>query len=521
MNLPSPKGQQERDQEQKENNSFSGWLQFLTGLFFWLFMVLATLLLPLDLYGSRPIVTVLLLLLLAVGGSFYAALPLLQALPALIRFIIFFLIQWGALLLWVGAGRAKLDKSFLFPWLGFLRYPRWWIPAVITWWGGKKLGRLLFGLQRRPLRPAHFWAEQWEEKVVDLTFWIIYWRNLQRAVYALLGIGVVGLALSPHLAGPLLLLPSATGRILLWLLTGGGLLLLMEGYYCYKQAFWHMEGLELNRSLCKEWRIGTGKILLFLSILTWLLPGDCSAVGWRGLLWIFYSFASSSSKPVVQEIERPLEVSSSPQGEIAPLSDGQPELFVQILSFVYFLLSILLTTMIVGACFALIGFLLYRLVEGEIHKLRGLPKTLVRFYLFLRRLWQKRRRKTRLPAEEGWSCPAADPTNRARKRKKVFTWGRGPRALIRRGYYRLLYKARQQGLPWQASQTPEEIGLALTAMLPEEGEAVKLVTTGYQEARYGPVDPPREKLLRFERWRRILQKRLDRAATKEDGKGIF
>ena len=47
-------------------------------------------------------------------------------------------------------------------------------------------------------------------------------------------------------------------------------------------------------------------------------------------------------------------------------------------------------------------------------------------------------------------------------------------------------------------------------MLAEETEVVQAVTVGYQEARYGPVDPPQEQVRRFERWRRALEKRLER-----------
>jgi hypothetical protein len=45
-------------------------------------------------------------------------------------------------------------------------------------------------------------------------------------------------------------------------------------------------------------------------------------------------------------------------------------------------------------------------------------------------------------------------------------------------------------------------------MLPAETEAVRIVTIGYEEARYGPEDPPKEKLLHFDGFRRTLQKKL-------------
>lgn len=480
---------------------FSGGGQFLAGLFFWLFMLLVTLLLPLDLYESHPVVTALLLLLLAVGGSFYPALPLFQALPVLLRVSLFLLLQGGALILWGRAGGVN-PGELLFSGQSLAQASRWWIPAVITWEGGKRLGRLFYGLQRRPSRPVHIWSKQWEEKVVDMTFWINHWRDFQSAVGGLLGIGVMGFALSSHLTGGM---PPATGRILLWLFTLCGLLLLTEGNYCYQQAFWTMEGLKADSPLRKEWRSWTGVFLLSLSILNLLLPGDFQAVGFKGLRWLYQRLVSLWPEPVAPEVET--EIPSASPWKIAAFSDGQPGLFTQILSILYLFFMGLLMALIIGVLLGLIGFFLYRSVAGEVHKLRGLPKTLTRFYLFLRRLWQKRLRKTGLLGE-GQSRLESDPVSRGRKRKEILTWGRGSRALIRRGYYRLLSKARQQGLLWQASQTPEEIGTALTAMLPEAEEAVKHVTAVYQEARYGPVDPSREKLFSFERRRRVLEKGL-------------
>ena len=123
-------------QAQQESRVFSGWLQLLTAIFFWLFMILLTLFLWPDLYGSNFLAPTLLLLFLAVGGSFYAALLPLLALPVMMRVIFFLLLQWSVLLFWAWTGGEELGP-LLVPWQGLRRFARWWITAVIAWWSGR------------------------------------------------------------------------------------------------------------------------------------------------------------------------------------------------------------------------------------------------------------------------------------------------------------------------------------------------------------------------------------------------
>jgi hypothetical protein len=368
------------------------------------------------------------------------------------------------------------------------------------------LGRLIYNLQLRPCRTARSWDRQWDERSTDLTFWIESWRRFQVAMGSILVGAVAGLALFSHLDKELWPSVMTRGKILLWLLTCTGLFLLAEAYYLYKCAFWLEEGIEISSSLRQAWRGQTAKVLLFLSVLTWLLPPNFQAVGWRGLVRLYTGLVSLWPK-----LKPPVEMGSlpppAPQAEIPVSPGGEPGLLGTVFSLFFFLLLIFLAVVLVSICLFLLGSFLYHSLSGEIDKLRGLPKGLVRFYLLLRRLWASWRQKSGFFEREGGAYREGETTLH-RKRKTAFTWGKGFRALVRRGYYRLLTSARQQGLPWRASQTPKEIGMALTSLLPEEEETVKLVTDLYEEARYGPVDPDKEKALRFERRRRALQKRL-------------
>lgn len=497
MNLPS----------QVESRDFSPWLQCLPALFCGLFMLLVTRVLPLGLYRPNPLATVALLFLLAVGGSFYAVIRSARIFPSIWGIMSFLLFQWGVAALWVMANRAEGGKMLLLPGRIIAQYPEWWIPAVITWFGAQGFGRMLYGLQLRPRRPVYSWANQWDEDTVDLTFWNLNWRGLQICTCALLGIGVFVLALASHPTAIELSWSLALGRLLLWFFSCTGLALLAAGNYCYKRAYWHTEGLALEASLRREWRWQTGKILVLLSILAGLLPANFRAVGWRVVLWLVNrSSALPETRGQGMEVMLPNPALFPPDPLVA--AEVTPSLGEKILLWLTFVVFLILGMMIGSAVLVFVGYLLHRSLVGQLDSLRGLPKVLVRFYLFFRRLAQRRQKtdgcRVLLSPLEG------EATKGTGRRKPFYHWGRGSRALIRRGYYRLLMKARQQGLPWHASQTPAEIGQALTAMLAEETEAVQAVTVGYQEARYGPMDPPQEQVRRFERWRRALEKRLER-----------
>jgi hypothetical protein len=373
--------------------------------------------------------------------------------------------------------------------------------------GAQQLSRLLSGLQLRPSRPVHSWKKQWDEDTLDLTFWVTSWRTFRFTVATLLGIGVVSLAVPANLTGQQYFVPTNLGKILLWLMTCCALALLAGGNYLYQRVFWLRDGLKVAAFSPKEWQAQTGKILLGLSILAMLLPGNFQAMGWKVMRWIFQKVDSLLQKPAGYELN--LESQTNPYMSInGSMAEGaEPGLFQQIVTLLYLLVMLIIAVFIGAVILIFFGALLYRLCKGEIQKLRGLPRVLAHLYAFVRQLWQTRRRRTANFGKEVTDQEGGLAVSRS-KGSKVFSWGSGTRALIRRGYCRLLKRAHQQGLRWSPSQTPEEIGLALGEMLREETEAVRIVTTSYEEARYGPEDPPKEKLLYFEDFRRTLQKKL-------------
>lgn len=490
----------------QESKDFSAGLHLLAAVYFWLFMVLLSHIILPRLYRPSLVIPTLLLLFLAVGGSFFGEVRPLRELPALLRGLFFCLLQGGAFSLWVWFCRAERGELLLSP-RQIFKFPQWWIPALITWVGAQQLSRLLFGLQNRPSHPVHSWKKQWDEDTLDLTFWVTSWRTFRFTVVALLGIGVVFLAVPANLTGQQYFVPTNLGKILLWLMTCCALALLAGGNYLYQRVFWLRDELKVAAFSPKEWQAQTAQTLLGLSVLAMLLPGNFQAMGWKVMRWIFQKVDSLLQKPAGYELN--LESQTNPYMSInGSMAEGaEPGLFQQIVTLLYLLVMLIIAVSIGAVILLFFGALLYRLCKGEIQKLRGLPRVLASLYAFVCQLWQTRRQRTATFGKDPLG-QAGDVTASLPKRSKVYSWGRGTRALIRRGYCRLLRSARQQGLEWSASQTPEEIGLALGEMLPAETEAVRIVTIGYEEARYGPEDPPKEKLLHFDGFRRTLQKKL-------------
>ena len=274
---------------------------------------------------------------------------------------------------------------------------------------------------------------------MDLTFWNLNWRGLQICTCALLGIGVFVLALASHPTAIELSWSLALGRLLLWFFSCTGLALLAAGNYCYKRAYWHIEGLALEASLRREWRWQTGKILVLLSILAGLLPANFRAVGWRVVLWLVNrSGALPETRGQGMEVMLPNPALFPPEPLVA--AEVTPSLGEKILLWLTFVVFLILGMMIGSAVLVFVGYLLHRSLVGQLDSLRGFTQSISPVLPFLSALSAKTAKtdgcRVLLSPLEG------EATKGTGRRKPFYHWGqRLPGSDPPRGYYRLPYES--------------------------------------------------------------------------------
>lgn len=340
-----------------------------------------------------------------------------------------------------------------------------------------------------------------EVEKLDLTPNLVEWKSLRFKVVGLLALGLFCLNCRvPRLVGLEPVFPAA----ILLLATFTGLLLLTRGYYDYQRAVWKSEGLEPDVStsvLWQKWTLGLGLAALLLTAPLPAFPPLGSILGDR----FIHSMENQSNYPNRFETDR--TPNNSHARQFPRKSEGDP------VSLAYFLVMVLVclggTGLIAVAVLVGAGYLLYKSAAGEAKKWRGLPRFLVRCYLKWRGFWAHTRE--RLQARRGRLREMDREERRVagmQAKKAHYTWGRGTRAVVRRGYFRLISLARKQGLPWRDSQAPREMAEQLAQMLPDEPGKVAQLTETYLRARYGADELPAEEVPAFERLRKALAAKL-------------
>lgn len=346
----------------------------------------------------------------------------------------------------------------------------------------------------------------WEETAnrVDVSSWEAEWQSCRAWIISLIIGGIV--------AGPAggLLLPERNmdqqSRFWPAVLAVTGLLLLTEFYFFYKRALWKAEGMVPDRELPRAWFRWAVLITGGAAGVSLLLPA-----GFPGLGRIIAGLGQKIMDFLTRQSREPESfLPPAGNGTWDRLIEGEPGLWEKIAGLLFFILIYLFLPFFVITCLLVFaGWLLFRLGRREIERWKGWRQALVRLFLFWRNLWTRRRFQPQ-PRRKEELFPHIDwPNGRRKKRRRRF-WGRGYRAVIRRGYFLLVDRARRQGLPWRSSQTPGEIADRLKEALPGEEKVVDELTGSYRLARYGPREPSRLLAKAFEDLRRAVQKRMSR-----------
>lgn len=452
-----------------------------------------------------PVVVFFLLLLIALVNAVYLLSVQELNFPFLVHVLSFIGGQWLFAAVWLRlAGEAGLPEAFN-PLVMMdnekLRPAVIIITSILTILITAPAGRL----QRIPkVESSSGLRIIWEETTnrVDMSSWVAGWQSCRAWVVSLIICGVFARPVGG------LFLPERKmdhqGRFLPVVLVVTGLLLLTQFYFFYKRALWKVEGMETDRELKRAWLRWSVLVTGGAAGVSLLLPAGFPGLGRiiAGLCQKIMDFFAGESR--------------APEIFIPPVADGtlnrvvdtQPGLLEKIIGLLFFILIYLLFPLFIFTCLsAFVGWVLFCLGRGEIERWKGWRQTLVKFFLFWRNLWTRLRFQPQTVREKEIFPNVSFPDRRRKKRKRRF-WGRGYRAVIRRGYFLLVDQARRQGLYWQNSQTPGEIADRLKDVLPGEENAVEELTGSYRLARYGPREPSRLLAKAFEHLRRTVQKRL-------------
>ncbi len=293
------------------------------------------------------------------------------------------------------------------------------------------------------------------------------------------------------------------------------IILWIQGNYYYRRALWQINGLTPEPIMEGFWQKSSICIVTILFMLSLLLPGELRKIkNWwliRALVHLFQSFDKGSSFKKGFHFEEKASPSLTLPEYFIFEEMSEPNFFSITITFSILILSTIVLLTSIFCLLFFIGHLLYKYIDSESKSLKGLPGLILKFYLYWRNLYKKWRNKRRpLKAKKTaahYGKPIVD--NRLpKKKRRIYSWGDGLRAAIRRNYYRLIRQGQKDGLNWHPSQTPKEIANNLTTLLPAEKGIITEITTDYHQARYAPAEPGYKMVQNFLKRVRLLIQRL-------------
>ncbi|MCL6590471.1 MAG: DUF4129 domain-containing protein [Firmicutes bacterium] len=470
----------------------------ITGAFSALFTLSLTVVFAPQFLNSLPGATLAGIMGLALVYSAYAWLVRDLRAPFLFHLLFFLLFQW------LGLFRTSLEQGnfpvgLSHPFALIRTQPEWFVlmagGGVVSFY----FNHTLLALQRLPkalpsgrgaienlLLSVSAWEQNWKSWRFE-----VFGAIIVTAVSYMVGYGWLGLKHSAFWAG-----------VFLWLQLALGVWLILIGHFYYRRAVWKAVDLAPDPETKRVW--GWGLAVWFATgvLISLALPVGFRFNQWRlfyPFLGLFRFFAGGS---------RAFEAPQMPGSlmEIVVTSPEGPNWVMALITLFYWGFLFLIAAGGLFLSLILIGSLINKFFAKEADRLRGLPKALLKLYLFFRGWWRRKHWNFRPRMEPGRVLKEAG-VEEARLRVG-YNFGRGPRAVIRRGYSRLINSARQNGYAWRQNQTPREIAMDLSSMFPESEEALTRIAGGYQEARYGPRPPSRGLARLFERLRREVQNRL-------------
>jgi hypothetical protein len=423
-----------------------------------------------------------------------------------LHIVVFTITQWTGWWARIWAATGHQPPFFFNPRLG-LKHWEWMVAVIVLWVMAVFCSRILNRLSRIPkiyIKPGNPRGEDLAFKP-NLEPWEKDWRMWRGLVIFLMLMGVLGFVVGVSVMR--VREENVLGMLLLQVIFGFGLT--ATGSFYYRRAFWKTDGLVPEARLGQIWRRASLLLVIGPAIFGFVLPGNFQKLDqW----WLLNQLNRLFVKTTPEDLQRLSNLVDRLRNTRQGVKHMEPSLLMTILGY---LLAIPVLILLVAGILAILGLIVVylldrlKLIPKEVGKLKGIGGFFIHLYLRWLKFWRRHRAQRIVWLRKRHSeKDVASQGSRNSKRHRSLWWGKGPKALIRRGYYRFIGHARAKGFRLKTTQTPQEIAKELAVRLPGDENELAEITASYHEARYGPEEPAQEKVRIFEELRRRLQGRM-------------
>lgn len=288
-----------------------------------------------------------------------------------------------------------------------------------------------------------------------------------------------------------------TGLATVGLLFSG--LLLQASVYLYRlRVIWQEVGIPVDAGIPRDWLWSSVVFVGLVLLVAVLLPAGLSPLDFSQTMEMLAGWIGRGMEFSLPPREHAGgSTYTSPMGQMGPPEAGT---FSWIVAVLYFIFSLILVLVVVGAIAALVGLVLFALFKDEWERLHGLARIPIYIYLWLREVIGQLtaivstgvRRSKELLGRWQLTRPHSrtDETPSQRQRRASPS---APALYIRHLFILLIEAAGGSGLiPHPSSQTPLEYTKDLGDRLGCAEEELGLFTDYYLKARYSQADLHRD-----------------------------
>ena len=272
-------------------------------------------------------------------------------------------------------------------------------------------------------------------------------------------------------------------------------MLLQACVYLYRlRVIWQEVGVPVDADLPRQWLWSSVAFVALVLIVAVILPAGLSPLNFHDTMEMFARWIGAGMQFSLPQQDHGSSTSYTPP----PASMGPPEVgrFTWLMAILYFVMSTILVSLVVGAVAALIGLVLLTFFRDEWEKLHGLARIPIYIYLWVRETIRQLISLLKAGTRRGKqlfrrlqrarpTLPTGEDTGKVLPRRASPS---APALYIRHLYTLLIETAGQYGLRLHPSQTPLEYSAGLSGHLDTAQEELGLLTDYYLKARYSRHD---------------------------------